>query len=60
MPFQLEKVIPWGRSFDEYIAMFDLTPADLQLKIIDCAGGPASFNSEMNRLGYSIISCDPI
>jgi hypothetical protein len=60
MSFQLEKVIPWGRSFDEYIAMFDLTPADLKLKIIDCAAGPASFNSEMNRRGNSIISCDPI
>lgn len=60
MPFQLEKVIPWGRSFDEYLSMFDLTPADLKLKIIDCAGGPASFNSQMNRLGYSAISCDPI
>ncbi len=60
MAFQLEKVIPWGRSFDEYIAMFDLTPADLQLKIIDCAGGPASFNSEMNRRGNLTISCDPI
>lgn len=60
MSFQLEKVIPWGRSFDEYLAMFDLSLADLKLKIIDCAGGPASFNKEMNRRGNSVISCDPI
>ena len=24
MAFTLEKVVPWGRSFDEYLAMFAL------------------------------------
>lgn len=60
MPFQLEKVIPWGRNFDEYTAMFDLKPEIIEQKIIDCASGPASFNCEMNRQGYRVISCDPI
>jgi hypothetical protein len=60
MVFQLEKVIPWGRNFDEYIRMFNLTASDLQLKIIDCASGPASFNAEMTDQGYQVISCDPI
>ncbi len=57
---KLEKVIPWGRCMDEYIRMFELTPADLQLSVLDCAGGPASFNAEMTRQGYRAISCDPI
>jgi len=60
MGFQLEKVIPWGRSMEEYVKMFNLTPDDLQLNILDCAGGPASFNAEMKQQGYEVISCDPI
>ena len=60
MSFKLESVVPWGRSLEEYIRMFNLTADDLRLKILDCAGGPASFNVEMTRQGYSVISCDPI
>ena len=40
--------------------MFDLTPKDLSGSILDCAGGPASFNAEGTRKGYRIVSCDPI
>jgi len=57
---KLESVVPWGRSLDEYIGMFDLSPADLQQKILDCGGGPASFNAEMTHKGCSVVSCDPI
>ena len=60
MGFKLENVVPWGRSMQEYVRMFDLTPDELKLSILDCAGGPASFNFEMTRLGYKVISCDPI
>jgi hypothetical protein len=60
MPVTLDQVVPWGRSLDEYVRMFDLSPADLGLKILDCAGGPASFNAEMHARGGSVISCDPI
>ncbi len=60
MGFKLESVVPWGRSLEEYIRMFNLTADDLRLKILDCAGGPASFNVEMTRQGYNVISCDPI
>lgn len=60
MGLKLENVIPWGRSQEEYIRMFDLKPDELQLRILDCAGGPASFNAEMTRLEYNVISCDPI
>ena len=60
MSFKLENVVPWGRLMDEYVRMFDLTGDELKLNILDCAGGPASFNAEMNCLGYKVISCDPI
>ena len=60
MGFQLENVIPWGRSMQEYVRMFNLTPDELKLAILDCAGGPASFNVEMTRVGAKVISCDPV
>ncbi|MGC4083951.1 MAG: hypothetical protein QM736_18040 [Vicinamibacterales bacterium] len=58
--FTLSSVVPWGRSFDEYQRMFALTPADLEQPIVGCGDGPASFNAEGTRRGYSIVSCDPI
>ena len=56
----LEKVVPWGRSLAEYVRMFDLSAADLESRILDCGGGPASVNAEMHRLGHKLVSCDPI
>ena len=60
MIFKLENIVPWGRSFDEYKKMFSLQEEDLNLPIIDCGGGPSSFNVEMFDLGNKVISCDPI
>jgi SAM-dependent methyltransferase len=56
----LDKAVPWGRSFDEYVRMFNLSAANLTSRILDCAGGPASFNAEIRKLGGKVISCDPI
>ncbi|MFP4006674.1 MAG: SAM-dependent methyltransferase, partial [Spirulinaceae cyanobacterium] len=58
--FKLENIVPWGRSFSEYQAMFSLTPADLSGTILDCGGGPSSFNAEMTRKQHNVVSCDPI
>lgn len=60
MGLKLASIIPWGRSIQEYIGMFALTPQELSLSILDCAGGPASFNAQMTSRGYDVISCDPI
>ena len=57
---KLEHVVPWGRSKDEYVRMFGLTDGDLSGRILDCAGGPASFNAEATREGRRVVSCDPI
>jgi hypothetical protein len=58
--FTLDSVVPWGRSFDEYRRMFALTGDDLQLKILGCGDGPASFNAEAARSGSRVVSCDPL
>jgi hypothetical protein len=58
--FILDDVVPWGRSFEEYRRMFALSDADLRLKILGCADGPASFNAESTRRGTSVISIDPL
>ncbi len=60
MGLKLDKVIPWGRCLDEYIGMFHLTSTDRKLAILDCAGGPASFNAEMTRQGNKVTSYDPV
>jgi hypothetical protein len=58
--FTLDKIVPWGRSFDEYRRMFSLTDSDLAGRILGCADGPASFNAEATRLGTRVVSFDPI
>jgi hypothetical protein len=60
MAMQLEQVVPFGRSLDEYCKMFSLTESDLQKSILSVADGPASFNAEGTKLGYQIKSIDPI
>ena len=56
----LESAVPWGRSFEEYRRMFALTDSDLQVRILGCADGPASFNAELTAKGGNVVSCDPI
>lgn len=60
MSFTLDKVVPWGRSYDEYVQMFALTESDLARRILGCADGPASFNAELSQRGGHIVSVDPI
>lgn len=60
MEINYKDIVPGGRSFDEYIKMFSLTPDDLNLKILDCGGGPSSFNAEMTKREKKVISIDPI
>ena len=60
MTMQLEKVVPFGRSYAEYVKIFNLSPIDLNKKILSVADGPASFNAEGTKLGGKIVSIDPI
>jgi hypothetical protein len=58
--FTLSQIVPLGRSFDEYCRMFALSDIDLRRKILGCADGPASFNTEATRRGSDVVSCDPL
>jgi len=60
MAFTLDKVVPWGRSFDEYCAMFSLSEEDLKMRILGCSDGPANFNCILTRRRGHVISIDPI
>ena len=44
MSFTLSGVVPWGRSYNEYVAMFSLSAVDLRQRILGCADGPSAFN----------------
>jgi hypothetical protein len=59
---QLHEVVPWGRSLDEYRAMFALSEEDLQGRLLGCGDGPASFNAELTALGKPrrLVSVDPL
>ena len=60
MGVTLDKVVPWGRSYDEYVSMFGLSEDDLTLRILGCGDGPAAFNSLLTECGGSVVSVDPI
>lgn len=60
MPFTLQDVVPWGRNFDEYVNMFNLSETDFAGRILGCSDGPASFNTEATQRGYQVTSCDPL
>ena len=53
MAFELSKVVPWGRTLEEYKTMFTLSEEDLKKSI-------ASFNTEMTKLNNNVTSFDPI
>lgn len=56
MAMQLDQVVPFGRSLNEYRAMFSLSDDDLTKDIIGVADGPASFNAEMQFQGSPATS----
>jgi len=57
---ELENIVPWGRSFNEYQAMFALSATDLQKSILGCGDGPACFNAQLTKAGGHIVSIDPV
>ncbi|HEY6456135.1 MAG TPA: hypothetical protein VIY90_12750 [Steroidobacteraceae bacterium] len=60
MAFQLTDVVPWGRTFDEYVAMFALDDMDRSRSILGCGDGPASFNAEALQRNIKVVSADPL
>ena len=60
MPSTLSEVVPWGRSYDEYVSMFALSGVDLSKRILGAGDGPASFNGRLARQGGDVMSIDPL
>lgn len=60
MAFELSGVVPWGRSYAEYVAMFALSDEDLNRRILGCGDGPAAFNAGLTGRGGSVVSVDPL
>ena len=57
---KLDSIVPWGRSFEEYRSIFDLSSDDLQKRLLGCSDGPASFNAELTQRGGHVVSVDPV
>lgn len=58
--FTINNVYPWGRNREEYLRMFDLDDSLASHPVLDCAGGPSSFNAESTRAGWNVVSADPL
>lgn len=48
-----------SRSYDEYVAFFDLTDADLATTILDCSAGGSAFAAVTNARGGRVTAVDP-
>lgn len=57
---ELEHIVPWGRSYDEYIAMFALESPERGGAFLGCGDGPAAFNAVLTALGGHVVSVDPL
>ena len=60
MAFSLDRVVPWGRSYEEYVRMFNLGPDELGGRILGCGDGPAAFQAELHRRGGRGVAIDPL
>jgi hypothetical protein len=60
MSFSLNQIVPWGRSFAEYVAMFALSGDDLGKRLLGCGDGPAAFNARLTSRGGRVLSVDPL
>jgi len=55
----LSRIVFIGRTFEEYMAMFNLTNEDLiGSTILDCPAGACSFTAAANRLGANVTAAD--
>jgi hypothetical protein len=56
---QLDRVVFIGRTYFEYLRMFDLDESVLRNgRVLDCAAGPSSFTAEARNKGFNVIACD--
>lgn len=57
MGLTLDKVVPWGRSYEEYVSMFDLSDDELRLRILAAATAPPNSTPDcLHAMGISFLS----
>ena len=55
----LHRIVFIGRTFAEYMAMFNLSTAELAGRsVLDCPAGACSFAAYANRLGADVTVAD--
>ncbi|MCL6605471.1 MAG: class I SAM-dependent methyltransferase [Paenibacillus sp.] len=55
----LDRIVFLGRTFDEYMSMFDLKERELaDRKILDCPAGACSFTAKANQMGTDTTAAD--
>lgn len=55
----LQRIVVIGRTFEEYLRMFNLQREELAGRsILDCPAGACSFTAEANRLGAEAVAAD--
>jgi len=60
-PLQLDRVVFFGRTFEEYLEMFALTLADIEGRsVLDCPSGPDGFVAEARKRGLNVTGSDPM
>jgi ubiquinone/menaquinone biosynthesis C-methylase UbiE len=58
---QLDRVVFIGRTYFEYLRMFDLNESALRNgRVLDCAAGPSSFTAEARNKGVDVTACDTL
>ena len=57
----LDRIIFYGRSYNEYLQFFNLDEASLKgRRILDCPAGPSSFAAEAKERGLAVVAVDSI
>lgn len=55
----IDRIIFIGRTFDEYLSMFDLSVENIRnKKILDCPAGACSFAATGREIGLDVDACD--
>ncbi len=56
----MRKLVLWGHHIDEYREMFALSAADLASNLLEYGCGASAVNTELNKQGIKVVSCDPL
>ncbi|MDD2830429.1 MAG: hypothetical protein PHW18_12715 [Sulfuricurvum sp.] len=58
-PLQLDDFLITGRTFEEYVAFFDLNAQTMKnMRVLDCPSGASSFIAEAKSRGIAASGCD--